>query len=131
MEEGEKQGRPGNTYPHDVIHVIGVPRPSPFFVLFCFRILHDILNANQRAKNEGGLGTRLQVDNHQDNCSQPIDYHLTVGRSGHNTKVTSKLATCEDIYTSGCGFLFNSASLFVVRFTTLLHGPTGAAKHIS
>ena len=24
----------------DVIHVIGVPRPSPFFALFCFRVLY-------------------------------------------------------------------------------------------
>ena len=23
----------------DVIHVIGVPRPPPFFALFCFRVL--------------------------------------------------------------------------------------------
>ena len=97
-------------------------RCSQVFPIFCALPLQntDILNTNQRAKkNEGGhAGTRLRVYNHQDNCSQPIDYHLTVRRSGHNTKVMSKLATCKDIYTSGCGFLFNSASLFVIRFTT-------------
>ena len=47
-----------------------VPRPPPFFVLqFVFSIIHgshhalpllcNILNANQRTKNRGGLGTRL------------------------------------------------------------------------
>ena len=36
-----------------------VPRPPPFFVLqFAFSIIH-VLNANQRTKNGGGLGTRL------------------------------------------------------------------------
>lgn len=71
------------------------------------------------------FGNRAQVDNHQDDCSQPIDYHFTVGRSGHYTKGDvmngsriSKLATCEGIYTSGCGFLFNLASPFAVCFTT-------------
>ena len=39
----------------DVIHMIGVPRPSPFFApLPCI-----ILNENRRTKNGGGLGTRL------------------------------------------------------------------------
>ena len=41
--------------PPDVIHVIGVPRPSPFFTLFCFRVLGE----NRGTKNGGGLGTRL------------------------------------------------------------------------
>ena len=43
--------------PPDVIHVIGVPRPSPFFApLPC-----TILNKNRRTKNGGGLGTRLDI----------------------------------------------------------------------
>ena len=31
----------------NVIHVIGVPRPSPLFVLFCFRVLTE-----QKLKNK-------------------------------------------------------------------------------
>ena len=38
------------SHPPDVIHVIGVPRPSLFFALF--RVLY-------RTKNGGDLGTRL------------------------------------------------------------------------
>ena len=34
-----------------------VPRPPPFYFLVCIPCI--ILNANQRAKNGGGLGTRL------------------------------------------------------------------------
>ena len=45
------------SYPPDVIHVIGVPRLSPFFT--ALPLPCSILNANRRAKNGGGLGTRL------------------------------------------------------------------------
>jgi len=41
--------------PPDVIHVIGFPRPSPFFALPLPCI---ILHENRRTKNGGGLGTR-------------------------------------------------------------------------
>ena len=41
----------------DVIHMIGVPRPSLFFA--ALPLLFIILNANCRAKNGGGLGTSL------------------------------------------------------------------------
>ena len=44
--------------PPDVIHVIGVPRPSPFFVLFRFHVLRKPKN-KQKKKNGGGLGMRL------------------------------------------------------------------------
>ena len=40
--------------PPDVIHVIGVPRSSPFFALFHFHV-------NKEQKNGGGLGTRLSL----------------------------------------------------------------------
>ena len=40
-----------------VIHVIGVPRPSPFFAALPLSCI--TLNTNQRTKNAGGLGTRL------------------------------------------------------------------------
>jgi len=43
------------SHPPDIIHVISVPRPSPFFTLFRFRVLE-----NRRTKNGGGLGTRLE-----------------------------------------------------------------------
>ena len=47
--------------PPDIIHVIGVPRPSPFFHVL--PLLCIILNANRRTKKKGGgLWTRL-VDN--------------------------------------------------------------------
>ena len=42
--------------PPDVIHVIGVPRPSPFFMLFCFCVLYW---TQTEEKNGGGLGMRL------------------------------------------------------------------------
>ena len=45
------------SHPPDVIHVTGVPRPSPFFATLL--LLCIALNANQRTKNGGGLGTRL------------------------------------------------------------------------
>ena len=40
--------------PHDIIHVMDAPRPSPFFA--GLQLLCTIVNANQ---NGGGLGTRL------------------------------------------------------------------------
>jgi len=43
--------------PPDVIHVTGVPRPSPFFALFRFRVLYWTKTEEQ--KTGGGLGTRL------------------------------------------------------------------------
>ena len=45
--------------PPDVIHVMGVTRPSPIFaalLLLCF-----ILNANRRTKNGGSQETRLSI----------------------------------------------------------------------
>ena len=42
--------------PPDVIHVIDVPRPSPFFTLFRFCVLYWTKPKN---KKRGGLGTRL------------------------------------------------------------------------
>ena len=47
--------------PPDVIHVVSVPRPSPFFAALPPPCI--ILNANRRTKKNGvGLGTRLQPD---------------------------------------------------------------------
>ena len=34
--------------PPDVIHVIGVPRPSPFFMLFRFRVLYWMQTEEQK-----------------------------------------------------------------------------------
>ena len=63
--------------PPDVIHVIGVPRPSPFFALFCFCVLywtkseeqktgeawergyHQTLSLLVTVGDSWGLGTRL------------------------------------------------------------------------
>ena len=47
--------------PFFVLHTIAVSRPSPFFAALL--LLCIILNANQRTKNGGGLGTR-QRDSH-------------------------------------------------------------------
>ena len=43
--------------PPDIIHVIGVLRPSPFFTALPLPCI--IMNVNQRTKNGGGLGTTL------------------------------------------------------------------------
>ena len=40
--------------PPDVIHVVGVPKPSPFFVLFHFHVLYQMKTEEQKT---GGLGT--------------------------------------------------------------------------
>ena len=45
--------------PPDISHVIGVPRPSPFFAALPLPCI--ILNVNRRTKNGGGPGTRLSV----------------------------------------------------------------------
>ena len=47
------------SFPQDVIYVISVPRPSPFFAVL--PLLCIILNANQGTKNGGRLGMRLSV----------------------------------------------------------------------
>ena len=58
VEEREKQGRPGNTYPHDVIHVIGVPRLFPFFALFRFQILIYWTQTKEKKKTREAMQER-------------------------------------------------------------------------
>ena len=48
--------------PPDVIHVIGVPRPSPFFALFCFRVLWKPKNKKRgRPSNEANINACLSL----------------------------------------------------------------------
>ena len=47
--------------PTDIIHVIGVPRPSLFFCALPLSCV--ILNTNRRTKTGGDLGMRLKVVN--------------------------------------------------------------------
>ena len=73
--------------PPDVIHVIGVPRPSPFFApLPC-----TILNKNQRTKNGGGLGTRLDIVHIVNLLIECLSQLMVVNKSSPVTKKMVKL----------------------------------------
>ena len=62
--------------PSDVIHVIDVPRPSPFFA----PLPRVILNENRRTKNGGGPGMKLVLSwNNEVNKKIPIALRLIKG----------------------------------------------------
>ena len=65
--------------PPDDIHVIGVPRPFPFFALFRFHVLRKLKN---KKKNGGGLGTRLWYHCITDKLSRP--YFLVKQQDARN-----------------------------------------------
>ena len=65
--------------PPDVIHVVSVPRPSPFFAALPPPCI--ILNANRRTKNGVGLGTRLQPD-----LEYPYNSYVTAVEVKHSNK---------------------------------------------
>ena len=55
--------------PPDVIHIIGVPRPSPFFALFRFHVLRKLKNKKKTGEAwEQGYGIIAS----QINCPDPI-----------------------------------------------------------
>ena len=62
--------------PPDVISMIGVPRPSPFFVLFCLRMLHWTQTREWKQRRPGNMATRLQSWSSFGVLSKRLPYNL-------------------------------------------------------
>ena len=68
--------------PPDVINVIGIPRPLPFYFFAALPLPYIILNTNRRTKNGGGMGTRLIVT-FIDPIRNTIWYPIFISISSH------------------------------------------------